>query len=214
MLLASAPVDSPAGGVDTGTVVVEPKIRVVAPGEAERAGNVQLLAFSTDPVIRWLWRPSDAYVRNFPRFLRAFAGRAFEAGTAHVRDDFLAGSLWLSPEMSPDGDALEALMRETLVEPVSSEIGGMTEQVSAAHPEVPHWHLVFLGVDPTLRGRGIGSAILQYGLERVDADGAVAYLESSNPANVPLYQRHGFEVLREIRVGSSPPLFPMLRAAR
>ena len=41
-----------------------------------------------------------------------------------------------------------------------------------------------------------------------------AYLESSNPANVPLYQRHGFEVLGEIQVGSSPPVFPMYRPPR
>jgi hypothetical protein len=42
---------------------------------------------------------------------------------------------------------------------------------------------------------------------------APAYLESTNPANLPLYQRHGFETLDIIQEGSSPPLFPMLRPA-
>jgi hypothetical protein len=41
-----------------------------------------------------------------------------------------------------------------------------------------------------------------------------AYLESSNPANVPLYERHGFRALGTIQAGSSPTIFPMLRAAR
>jgi hypothetical protein len=41
-----------------------------------------------------------------------------------------------------------------------------------------------------------------------------AYLESSNPAKVPLYERHGSVILGTIQVGSSPPIFPMLRAAR
>jgi hypothetical protein len=39
-------------------------------------------------------------------------------------------------------------------------------------------------------------------------------LESSNPANIPLYERHGFSVLGTIQVGSSPSVFPMLRSAR
>lgn len=33
-----------------------------------------------------------------------------------------------------------------------------------------------------------------------------AYLESSNPANVPLYEQHGFVVLGTIQVGSSPSI--------
>lgn len=43
--------------------------------------------------------------------------------------------------------------------------------------------------------------------------GAVAYLESSNPLNVPLYERFGFEVIAEIQTGDSPTIWPMLRPA-
>jgi hypothetical protein len=32
-------------------------------------------------------------------------------------------------------------------------------------------------------------------LRTVDAEGAPAYLEASNPANVPLYERYGFCVV-------------------
>jgi ribosomal protein S18 acetylase RimI-like enzyme len=131
-----------------------------------------------------------------------------------VRDDFLGGSLWLPPGVGPDGDALEALTLETLAEPALSEVGAIMEQIGAAHPEGPHWHLALIGVDPTYQGRGIGSTLLRYALARIDAERLPAYLESSNPANVPLYRRHGFEVIREVRVGGSPLVFPMLRVAR
>jgi hypothetical protein len=36
-------------------------------------------------------------------------------------------------------------------------------------------------------------------------------LESSNPKNISLYLRHGFEVIGEIQVGSSPVVTPMIR---
>jgi ribosomal protein S18 acetylase RimI-like enzyme len=35
-------------------------------------------------------------------------------------------------------------------------------------------------------------------LKAVDRNGLIAYLESSNPKNISLYQRHGFEVTSEI----------------
>jgi hypothetical protein len=41
-----------------------------------------------------------------------------------------------------------------------------------------------------------------------------AYLESTNPKNIPLYERHGFEVLGTIQVGTSPAVCPMLRRPR
>jgi ribosomal protein S18 acetylase RimI-like enzyme len=88
------------------------------------------------------------------------------------------------------------------------------EQMGKFHPEEPCWYLPLIGVDPTCQGRGYGSALLRYALEQVDGTGAPAYLESSNPRNVPLYERHGFEVLGRIQAGSSPTVVPMLRRPR
>jgi len=56
--------------------------------------------------------------------------------------------------------------------------------------------------------------LMKTALERVDAEGLPAYLESSNARNVSLYERHGFEVIGEIQHGSSPTMLPMYRAAR
>ena len=71
-----------------------------------------------------------------------------------------------------------------------------------------------IGVDPTHQRKGCGAALLRETLRQCDRDHVPAYLEASNPANMNLYRRHGFEVQGTIQVGSSPPLFPMLRTAR
>jgi len=82
------------------------------------------------------------------------------------------------------------------------------------HPAEPHWYLPLIGVEPSCQGRGCGGALLSFALERFDREKQVAYLESSNPRNIRLYERHGFERLGEIQAGSSPTLVPMARRPR
>jgi GNAT superfamily N-acetyltransferase len=65
-----------------------------------------------------------------------------------------------------------------------------------------------------VQGRGVGSALLRHALAACDRGGMPAYLESSNPKNVPLYQRHGFEVIGAIQAGNAPTIDPLLRRAR
>lgn len=62
-----------------------------------------------------------------------------------------------------------------------------------------------------MQGNGFGSALLKHALIACERDNRLAFLESTNPGNDPLYQRHGFEVLGKIQVGTSPTIFPMLR---
>lgn len=71
-----------------------------------------------------------------------------------------------------------------------------------------------IGVEPFHHGKGIGGALLAHTLALCDQAGLPAYLESSNPRNISLYQRHGFETIGEIQAGSSPFVTPMLRPGR
>jgi predicted N-acetyltransferase YhbS len=53
------------------------------------------------------------------------------------------------------------------------------------------------------------------GLERCDAEHAPAFLESSNPVNVPYYERFGFEAIGELAIPRGGPVMtPMWRQAR
>ncbi len=91
----------------------------------------------------------------------------------------------------------------------------VSEVMEAAHPEEPHWYLSTIGTDPAARGAGHGRALMQSRLDRVDADHAPAYLESSKESNVPYYQRFGFDVTGEIVIpGGGPTLWSMWRAPR
>ena len=64
-----------------------------------------------------------------------------------------------------------------------------------AHPRDPHWYLEVLGVRPEAQRSGLGSRLIRPVLERADRERLPCYLETSDPANVPYYERFDFEVV-------------------
>jgi ribosomal protein S18 acetylase RimI-like enzyme len=181
-----------------------------------RAGAIAALtlAFVRDPIMRWFYPEAQAYLKHFPGFARAFGGAAFASGTAWIADDDGGASLWLPPDVHADGEAIGGHAFSTVRDAERETLESIFGQLDAHHPKEPHWYLAMIGVDAAHQGKGLGALLLQVALERCDQDGVIAYLESSNPANISLYRRHGFEVVGEIRVGDCPPAFPMLRPAR
>ena len=82
------------------------------------------------------------------------------------------------------------------------------------HPSESCWYLPIIAVDPYCQNQGIGSLLMKHALEKVYSDGLPAYLESSNPRNMSLYKRYGFETMGQIQEEDSPLIHPMIREAR
>lgn len=191
-----------------------PIVKTATASDEASAIGVLLLAFSADPAARWTWRDPQQYLLHFPRFAKAFGGEAFSRGSAYYSDGFAGAALWLPPEVEPDEDALITLVQGTASEQSREHVFEVLEQMGRYHPSEPHWYLPLMGVDPMHQGQGLGSALMQHALIPCDRDHQIAYLESTNRKNIPLYERHGFELLGTIQAGTSPPIFPMLRKPR
>ncbi len=54
-----------------------------------------------------------------------------------------------------------------------------------------------LGQAPEVAARGIGSALIEFGLEQARESGTAMVLETGTQRNVPLYERLGFHVVEE-----------------
>ena len=189
-------------------------IETVTQSDQASAIAAVVLAFGADPAARWTWPDPQQYLMHFPGFVNALGGKAFAHGGAYRTDGYAGVALWLPPDVRPDEDALVALLQSTGSASIQKDLFAVFEQMEGYHPRDPHWYLPFIGVDPSQQGKGYGSALMKHTLDACDRDNAPAYLESSNPKNVPLYERHGFELLGTIQVGTSPPIFPMLRKPR
>jgi GNAT superfamily N-acetyltransferase len=90
-------------------------------------------------------------------------------------------------------------------------LGGTT---LANPPHERHWYLNVVSTVPERQGQGWGSAVLAPVLDRCDADGDRAYLESTNPRNHTLYHRHGAVDAGELRLEGGPVMMAMWRDPR
>jgi len=61
-----------------------------------------------------------------------------------------------------------------------------------------HWYLQTLGVEPAHQGKGYGSLLMEYMLEKIDKTKPLpVFLETSTELNVKFYKRFGFGVMKE-----------------
>ena len=171
-------------------------------------------AFVDDPFIRWMFPKPETYLTAFPMVLKYFAGAAFDTRTAYQAQEAKGAALWLPPGVSPDEEGLGQVLEDHVDAERQEQVFAVMEQVGAGHPEDAHWYLPAMGVDPKEQGKGFGAALLGESLGICDTSRRLAYLDSTNPRNVPFYQRHGFEVVGEIQIDGSPVLTRMLRLAR
>jgi ribosomal protein S18 acetylase RimI-like enzyme len=191
-----------------------PEVKTVTPADETAAIDTIMLAFSADPMARWCWPDPHQYVAVMPSFVRAFASAGFVRNGAFYTEGHVGAALWLPPGTAPDDAAMGEMMERTIAPSIRGEAIAVMERMAGHHPGEAHWYLPLIGVDPAHQGKGHGDALMRYALERCDREHAPAYLESTNPRNISLYERHGFEPLATIQLGSSPTVVPMLRKAR
>jgi ribosomal protein S18 acetylase RimI-like enzyme len=176
-------------------------------------------AFLDDPLTCWIYpdaRLRPQQVLDWMRFITEMGltrGHFYSAG-AHQ-----AVAIWSPPDVTLFDDLwgprVARLLNQQLGERAAAVIQGLARATTAQPKTESHFYLFTLGTHADHQGRGLGAQLMERVLEICDAQGLPAHLESSNPRNVPFYQRHGFEVVSEVAVEDGGPILrPMRRAPR
>ncbi|HYI62059.1 MAG TPA: GNAT family N-acetyltransferase [Acidimicrobiales bacterium] len=189
--------------------------RLATTADIEHLGAALAAAFATDPVWGWVVGDADRWDRRAPAMFAAEVAAKRRYGHTYTTDDRGGAALW-APPGTWRGTAAEAFRLAPPMLRLTGGAGarrgiGLLRATDRAHPKGDHWYLALLGTHPDHQGRGVASSALAPVLERCDLDGTGAYLESSNPANVPFYERHGFRVTDRVAPGGCPPLDLMWR---
>lgn len=194
--------------------LADPGLRRATDQDIHRLKAMLAEAFFEDPVFSWLM-PEDTKRRA--RLRRYFGIElrhlALARGQVWTTSDLAGAALSLPPGSwrSPlrvtllDGSAFAIHLSR------AARLGAAMEWRHMRDVHEPHYYVRDIGVHPDTQGRGLGSALLQPTLDRCDHEGRPAYLEASSERSAALYERLGFQLTRELRVGGSPPLRLMYR---
>ena len=184
--------------------------RPAGPDDLSAVATTLAGAFDTDPA--WTWVFPDPARR--PVQLRAFWLLLLEGAVDHgwiwTTPDAGAATVWIPPGKPELTTAQEARVADMFEESLGPDVWRwalLNEAFEAAHPAAPeHYYLSLFGTRPDLRGRGLGMALLADNLARIDAEGAPAYLESTNPANLDRYRSVGFVDHGSFALGDDGPV--------
>lgn len=191
-------------------------VRRVTAAHFDRVGDVLAHAFHDDPVSSWIMPDAQVRRRRSPRLFATNTRIVADKGEVWTTEEISGAALWAAPGRWKDRPRhllrwAPAFLPVWRSAPRAVRVMRLME---AHHPQVDHWYLDALGVEPHRQGHGIGSALMRPVLERCDAQGLAAYLVSSNIKNIPLYERHSFAVTEELPVPDGPTLYPMWREPR
>jgi len=189
--------------------------RIAGAEDRDEVARILAAAFSDDPLLTWIFGDPDRDAKLACFFGFLAREELVGLGVTYLLAD--SAACWTPPGTpawpADKEQAFAASLAEVCTPEERRRLAAVDAASKAVHPTEPHWYLSNLGSAPPARNQGMGSALLRASLEVVDEAGLPAYLESSNPRNLTLYQRHGFEATGLIKVPGGPPLTPMWRPA-
>jgi len=186
--------------------------------------TVCALAYRDNPLMRWVL--PDAATR--PDACAAWLGPSLErylaAGRVDVLtvdDDVVAVAAWRLPGVDATGTAvaatlprpagvLRALVGEARAAHVLDALGG----AAALAPASSGPYLNYLAVRPGHQGRGHGGDLLRHGADALAHATGTPWLATTDPRNVPFYERHGFTRAGALDLAPDGPVLAVLHASR
>ena len=174
--------------------------------------NILLLAFSNDPFQRHMMPDPSIYFRNSTIWFNNAIKQSILVKGVWGTEDYSGVAVWFPPKQKIEFEALRKTFKD-FPSDVEKNIYQYFKEFEKNKPDEA-WYLEYLGVDPRSHSLGIGSQILKNSLTKIDELNQPAYLESSNPRNMSLYERHGFETVNKFQFGDGPPIHTMFREAR
>jgi len=195
-----------------------PSIRNATTADIPKISLTLAKAFEDDPVKLFLTGGKPLTPERVTPFFSAFQTIQLPHGLVFTTPGYEAASIW-----APPGEWKVPFSKILRFSPRFLKLYGLRffpnlqvlTDMEKVHPADPHYYLEFIGTDPAHQGKGFGSTLMQPMIDRADAEGVGAYLESSKESNVPFYARFGFEVTRELHHRrNGPTMWLMWRTPR
>ncbi|HEY5051806.1 MAG TPA: GNAT family N-acetyltransferase [Solirubrobacterales bacterium] len=183
--------------------------RVATGADLPALAETMARAFYDDPVWGWAFPDPGRRLEQHRALWRLMLESALDYKWVWLIEGCASASLWIPPgrpELRPEHEEKVGPLLTAMLGDGAARVLEAFERFEAAHPRAtPHYYLSLLATHPDHRGRGQGMGLLADNLARIDAEGAAAFLESSNPANDRRYEQLGFVRCGEFELPEDGP---------
>lgn len=168
--------------------------------EKKTAAEVMARSFFNYPMVAAFFPDKARRSRHLDWYLGCMINYGLRYGEVYTTPDIAGISIWLPPGQT-HCTLWRYLMSGYIFTPAAV---GFTQypivmksddHLIKIHLErMPgrHWYLWALASDPDRQGTGVGTALLQPGLEQADSQSLPCYLETHDSNNVAFYKKRGF----------------------
>ena len=188
------------------------RIRTAKADDLPLIADLMDMSFRDDPTVVYYYRDAwHLFDVEHRKYITLCAAPALATGTVHLTQEGDGVAIWYAPGVAIPDAACAAYCAELAFPDRMEALSTLFNACDAYRPSAPHWSMELSAVAPDAQNRGVGSALMNHGLREAKAAGVPVFIVSSNPMNLPFYQRLGFDLCAKVCLPDMPPLFPMVR---
>jgi GNAT superfamily N-acetyltransferase len=193
--------------------------RAAEPDDAPAVTACLTSAFYDDPLWGlWTFPDEASRAQRLYELMRFWVIAGVRHPWVRMTDNAEAVAVWVppaEPEFTANEEARFGPLIDILLGERAGEVHALFDCFDEYHPgDEPHYYLSLWATHRDHAGRGLGAKLMHDNLARIDAEHMPAYLESTNPANLPRYEALGFHRRTQFGPVGGPVITTMWRDAR
>lgn len=157
-------------------------------------------AFMDDPYYSYIMPNAQKREAQMQWWMTVLLKYTLKYGDIIYTDDHKGVAMWLGPEKPMVNDRI--ILSMGLIQ-YPFRIGlknfrrllDISEQWGKEHKKMKqrHYYLMVIGVEPEFQGKGIGSRLMQVGLQKADNDNLDSFLETVTEVDVRFYEKFNYK---------------------
>jgi ribosomal protein S18 acetylase RimI-like enzyme len=175
--------------------------------DLKKAAEVFARAFHDDALAKYLFPNDDYRTRILPTYFSYRIKFGLLYGEVYAPTSAIEGLAvwyrsdqhWMNNWRNFRAGGLKLMLKvdkETMKRMLM--INKFTTKLRDYHIPADYWYLAPLGIDPEHQGKGFCSKLMRAMLNRIDSEKMVTVLETQSKTNLEIYQRYGFEIVKQI----------------
>jgi ribosomal protein S18 acetylase RimI-like enzyme len=184
-------------------------IRKATADDVPRLARALARAFYDDPVFNWLVPDDSERMRRSERGFAFYLRRVYlPHDECYAAQGGAGGALWLPPGKWHLGPLAQLQLVPGMVAAMGPRLPQLLRAIGTIesnHPHKPHYYLPFVGVEPELQGKGVGTALLAPILHRCDRGAHTRLPGGHQPAQPGVLPAAGIRGHRRVPISEGWP---------